>query len=220
MDAGPQLTDVTNTAAAHQPRPLELPGSRGHPAGPGQPGSRDAVAEFERLYRANVDAVTAFFARRSADPQAVADLTADTFVAVITSIATFDPGKGTARAWVFGIARRVYAAHCQAHAHRQDKLMRLAGRRVIAPDHVEELLDRIDAERAGRRLVLELTALPETDRAAIELVDIAGLQPTEAASVLGIAPGAFRMRLMRARARLRKAAGTTTDQTVKGNDHD
>jgi RNA polymerase sigma factor (sigma-70 family) len=216
MDAGRQFTDVTNTAAAHQPRHLELPASRGHPAGPGQRGSRDAVAEFERLYRANVDAVTAFFARRSADPQAVADLTADTFVAVITSIATFDPGKGTARAWVFGIARRVYAAHCEARSHQQDKLMRLAGRRVIGPDQVEELLDRIDAERAGRRLVLELTALPETDRAAIELVDLAGLRPNEAASVLGIAPGAFRMRLMRARGRLRKAAGITTDQVAEG----
>jgi RNA polymerase sigma-70 factor (ECF subfamily) len=210
---------VTNTAAAHQPGHLELPGSRGHPAGPGHRGSRDAAAEFELLYRANVGAVTAFFARRSADPQAVADLTADTFVAVITSIATFDPGKGTARAWVFGIARRLYAAHCEAASQQQRKLVRLAGRRDLSPDHVEELLDRIDAERAGRRLVLELTALPEADRAAIELVDLAGLRPNEAASVLGVSPGALRMRLMRARARLRKAA-TATDQTMKGNDHD
>ena len=72
-----------------------------------------ATAEFERLYRANVDAVTAYFARRSADPQVVADLTADTFVAAITGFSSFDPRKGTARAWVFGIARRVYAAHCE-----------------------------------------------------------------------------------------------------------
>ena len=45
-----------------------------------------AAAEFERLYRANVDAVTAYFARRTTDPQLVADLTADTFVAVITEL--------------------------------------------------------------------------------------------------------------------------------------
>lgn len=197
---------MTNTAAARQPGHLQLPGSRGHPEGPGDRGGHDAVAGFERLYRANVDAVTAFFARRTADPQAVADLTADTFVAVITSLATFDPGKGTARAWVFGIARRVYAAHCESASQQQRKLARLAGRRVISPDHVEELLDRIDAERSGRRLVLELTTLPEPDRAAIELVDLAGLRPNEAASVLGVSPGALRMRLMRARARLRKAA--------------
>jgi hypothetical protein len=34
----------------------------------------DAAAEFERLYRANVAAVTAYFARRSADPHVNARL--------------------------------------------------------------------------------------------------------------------------------------------------
>lgn len=170
-----------------------------------------ATAEFERIYRANVEAVTAYFARRSAEPQVVADLTADTFVAVITSFETFDPRKGTARAWVFGIARRVYAAYCEAYSRQEHKLVRLAGRRELEPDQVEELLDRIDAQRAGRDLVTGLTALPERDRALIELVDIAGLAPKEAAATLGLSPGAVRMRLMRTRAQLRKHA-TTTDQ--------
>jgi hypothetical protein len=35
------------------------------------------TAEFERLYRVNVDVVTSYFARRTADPQVGADLTAD-----------------------------------------------------------------------------------------------------------------------------------------------
>lgn len=165
----------------------------------------DATAEFERLYRAQVDAVTAFFARRSADPQVVADLTADTFVQVIVSFRTFDPGRGTVRAWVFGIARRVYAAHCEALSQQRDKVVRLAGRRELGPDQVGELLDRIDAERAGRQLVTELTMLPALDRAVVELVDIAGLRSKEAAAVLGLSAGAVRMRLMRARARLRTA---------------
>jgi RNA polymerase sigma factor (sigma-70 family) len=165
------------------------------------------IAEFEALYRANVTAVTAYFARRSADPQTVADLTADTFVQVITSFATFDPRKGTPRAWVFGIARRIYATHCQAHSQQRSRVERLAGRRELAPDEAGELIDRIDAERAGRALVTGLTTLPAADRAVVELVDLAGLQASEAARVLGIAPGTLRMRLMRARARLRKAAG-------------
>jgi RNA polymerase sigma factor (sigma-70 family) len=166
-----------------------------------------AVAEFEALYRANVAAVTAYFARRSADPQTVADLTADTFVQAITSFATFDPRKGTSRAWVFGIARRIYAAHCQAHSQQRSRVERLAARRDLAPDEAGDLIDRIDAERAGRALVTELTTLPAADRAVVELVDLAGLQPKEAAQVLGVSPGTLRMRLMRARARLRKAAG-------------
>ena len=164
------------------------------------------TTEFERLYRANVDVVTAYFARRTADPQLVADLTADTFVAVITYFGSFDPRKGTARAWVFGIARSVYASYCEANSQQQHKLRRLAGRRDLDQDQVEELLERIDAERAGHDLITALAALPERDRAVIELVDIAGLQPKEAAAALGLTPGTARMRLMRTRARLRKEA--------------
>jgi RNA polymerase sigma-70 factor, ECF subfamily len=166
-----------------------------------------AATEFERLYRANVDAVTAYFARRTADPQLVADLTADTFVAVITGFQSFDPRKGTARAWLFGIAGHVYAAHCQAYSHQQHKLRRLAGRRELDQDQVEELLERIDAERAGRDLLADLARLPERDRAVIDLVDIAGLRPQEAAAALGLTPGTVRMRLMRARSRLRRLSG-------------
>jgi len=85
----------------------------------GQAAGQDAAAGFERLYRSQIESVTAFFARRSTDPQTVADLTAETFVRVITSFGTFDPRKGTARAWVFGIAQRVYAVHCEAYSRRQ-----------------------------------------------------------------------------------------------------
>jgi RNA polymerase sigma-70 factor (ECF subfamily) len=170
-----------------------------------RPAGTGAAAEFERLYRANVDAVTAYFARRTVDPQVVADLTADTFVAVITGFGSFDPRKGTARAWLFGIAGHVYAAHCNAYSQQQHRLERLGGRRELDQDQVDELLERIDAERAARGLLAELARLPEQDRAVIDLVDIAGLQPKEAAAALGLPPGTVRMRLMRARARLRKS---------------
>jgi RNA polymerase sigma factor (sigma-70 family) len=176
-----------------------------------------AAAEFERLYRANVDAVTAYFARRTADPQLVADLTADTFVEVITHFGTFDPGKGTARGWVFGVARHVYASHCEAYSKQQQRMRRLAGRRELDDDQVGELLEQIDAERAGRALLTGLAALPERDRAVIELVDLAGLTPKEAAAVLGLAPGTVRMRLMRTRTRLRKQA-TTNQNWGEGHD--
>jgi RNA polymerase sigma-70 factor (ECF subfamily) len=181
-------------------------------------GDDGAAAEFERVYRASVDAVTAYFARRSADPHLVADLTAETFVTAITSFGSFNPGRGTARAWVFGIARHVYAAHCEAYGQQQDRLQRLAGRRDLEPDHVGELLDRIDAERAGRDLVLGLGLLPDRDRQVIELVDLAGLRPKEAAAALGVTPGAVRMRLMRARAQLRSHA--VTHQSEQRGDED
>ena len=46
--------------------------------------------------------------------------------------------------------------------------------------------------------------LPEPERAAIELVDLEGLTPMEAALALGVSRVSFRKRLSRARSRLRK----------------
>jgi RNA polymerase sigma-70 factor (ECF subfamily) len=46
--------------------------------------------------------------------------------------------------------------------------------------------------------------LPAVERAAIELVDLEGLTPKEAALALGVSRVAFRQRLSRARSRLRK----------------
>ncbi len=170
--------------------------------------------EFEQLYRAHVDAITAYFARRSGDPQTVADLTADAFVQAITSFGSFDPKRGSGRAWLFGIARRVFAGHCEGRSRQHERNTRLAGRRELEPDQVGELLDRIDAERTGRALIAALDALPATDRALVELVDIDGLTAKEAAAALGMSAGAARMRLMRARARLRKKTDHTDTERL------
>ena len=55
----------------------------------------------------------------------------------------------------------------------------------------------------GRELLAQLEGLPELERVALELVDLADLTTREAASVLGISPGALRVRLFRARRRIR-----------------
>jgi RNA polymerase sigma factor (sigma-70 family) len=175
------------------------------------PMSRDAAAEFAELYRAQVDAVTAFFARRSTEPQTVADLTSDTFVQVILSLAGFDPSRGSARAWVFGIARHVYAAHLENQTRQRAKAQRLAGRRELDADQVDDLLVRIDAQRSGRQLIAELGRLTDVDRTLVELVDLAGLPAKEAAAVLGISAGSARMRLMRVRNRLRRTVNAGED---------
>ncbi len=165
------------------------------------------VAEFERVYRAHVAEVAAYFARRTAEPQTVADLTADTFVRAITSFATFDQDRGSARGWLYGIARRVFAAHCEGQSRGRDVVARLGGRRELDGDEIAELVTRIDAERAGRVLLAGMAELTQADRDLLELVDVAGLDRGDAAAALGLTPGAMRLRLFRARGRLRRIAG-------------
>ena len=68
--------------------------------------------------------------------------------------------------------------------------------------------------------------MPVGDRKVLELVAYAQLSPTEAALALGISPNAARLRLARARKRLREQlsadppAGLTTPNTeVSSHDH-
>lgn len=187
-----QLPDVPPDAVATGPPPDATAG---------------LVADFEQVYRAHVQTVAAYFARRTADPQTVADLTSDTFVQAITSFATFDPDRGSARGWVFGIARRVFAQHCERASRGREVAVRLAGRRELDIDEAAELVVRIDAERAGRALLDGMAELAQTERDVIELVDIAGLDRVDAAAALGISAGALRIRLFRARGKLRKIVG-------------
>jgi RNA polymerase sigma-70 factor (ECF subfamily) len=163
-----------------------------------------ALGQFERLYRSQFDAVAAYFARRSRDPQTVADLTADTFVEAMRSFGSYDPGRGPLRPWLFAIARNVYAKHSERDARRRDAASRHGGHRSLDPDETEELEQRIDAAERGREIRRALAALNPLDREAVELVDLAELTPKEAATTLGVSAGGLRVRLSRARAKLRK----------------
>ena len=171
------------------------------------------IGEFEEIYRANVGPITAFFARRTSDPHTVADLTSETFVEAIASFGTFDPIRGSARAWLFGIARHLLQRHWEQSGNGRATVRQLAGRRELATDQLDELLRRIDAEQAGRELMARWARLPPTDRMAVELVDIVGFTPREAAVAMGVSSGALRIRLFRARGRLRCA-----ERTGDGND--
>jgi RNA polymerase sigma-70 factor (ECF subfamily) len=166
--------------------------------------SASELAEFEQIYRSNVGVVTAYFARRCADPQTVADLTSETIVRAAAAFRGFDPSRGNARAWLFGIAANVYAHHCAQAASGRDAAVRLAGISDLPADEIDELAGKIDAQRAGRELIKRCSLLPELERTAVELVDLDGLTPKEAAAALGVRRGVLRMRLSRGRARLRK----------------
>ncbi len=165
------------------------------------------LREFEVLYRAEVATVTAYFARRARDPQVVADLTADTFVEAMRSFVSCGPAVGSERPWLLTIARRVYAKHCERATRTHEAVRRDLERQMLDEDEIEQLADRIDAQRPGRELLELLAGLSEIDREAVELVDLAGLTPKEAAAALGVSPGALRVRLFRARAKLRKESG-------------
>jgi RNA polymerase sigma factor (sigma-70 family) len=134
----------------------------------------------------------------------VADLTADTFVEAISSFLENGPAAGSERPWLYAIARRVYANTASWSSRRAETLRDHVKWSPLDEDETEEFVERIDAQRSARGVLRALTGLPRLEREAIELVDLAGLTPKEAAAALGVTAGALRVRLFRARARMRK----------------
>jgi RNA polymerase sigma factor (sigma-70 family) len=181
----------------------------GHPEiTPNAPtGHATGALDFASVYRENVAPVTAFFARRCREPQQVADLASQTFVEAIRSAHTYR-GRGTPRAWLIAIARRVYAAHVVDQMAGAALLDQLEGQVILVEEELEDLEARIDAERSGRELLERASHLSVIEREAIDLVDLMGLSPKEAASALGVSANVLRVRLFRAHQRLRKETTT------------
>jgi RNA polymerase sigma-70 factor (ECF subfamily) len=158
---------------------------------------------LEAFYREHVGAVQSFVARRVADPQLAADLTADIFVAAIHSAKRYRARRGPPIAWLFGIARHVVANELRRQGREARAVRRISGRALVGTDALVRIEERLDAERESRRLYEALACLPERDRSLMELVAVDGLSVTEAAAVLGLKPATARVRLHRGRLSLR-----------------
>jgi RNA polymerase sigma-70 factor (ECF subfamily) len=76
---------------------------------------------------------------------------------------------------------------------------------LLEPDDYARVEERIDAATRLRQTYLAMRDLPEQDRKLLELVAVDGLSTRDAASALLITPVAARVRLSRARSRLRSA---------------
>ncbi|KAA1421566.1 sigma-70 family RNA polymerase sigma factor [Nocardioides humilatus] len=157
----------------------------------------DPEQQFRALYDGNFAAVLGYALRRVDQPADAADVVSEVFLVAWRRLDEAPPGDG--RPWLFGIARHLLANYHRGQRRRQ----RLGGRlrdvlaRDVAPDPATGVAewDRI------RRLLLKLR--PD-DRELLMLVGWDGLTPTEAAEVVGIAPGTARMRLARARQRFKE----------------
>ncbi|WP_433531784.1 RNA polymerase sigma factor [Micromonospora sp. CA-263727] len=159
---------------------------------------------FEEFYRRHVEAVQRFIARRVEDPHLAADLTADVFLAVIESVHTYHPGRGTPIGWLYGVARNVVSADRRRQAKEYRAASRVVGRALVDVDDLSRIEERIDAEACSRELYRSMDRLPESERMVLELVALDGLPVTEAARVLGIKPSTARVRLHRARRPIRR----------------
>jgi RNA polymerase sigma-70 factor (ECF subfamily) len=160
---------------------------------------------FELAFREHFPPVYRFIARRVGTALAD-DLAAETFATAYRRRASFEPGRGSLRSWLYGIATNLVRNHWRAEQH----LLALDARLVPETDVAEnsDAVDqRIAAALLAPRLASALAQLTRDQRDVLLLHAWAELSHEEIAAVLGIAPGTVRSRLSRARALLREQLG-------------
>ena len=164
---------------------------------------------FSRLYRTAAQDVVVFFARRTYDPEAAADLMAETFAKAYLGRRRFRGStEEEARAWLFGIARRRFAMYVRRGKAERRALNRLGLERpqLVEGEYarIEELAG-LDAMRVS--LAEHLDRLAPAQRWALELRVVRELPYPDVANRLGISEQAARARVSRAL----RALGTALD---------
>ena len=158
---------------------------------------------FEAFYREHVEAIQGFVARRVGDRDRAADLTAEIFLAAIGAAPRYRPGRGAPRAWLYGIARTVVAGEYRRAGRERAREERLRGSALLEDDDAARIEARIEAAAGMRRLYEAMDRLTSSERVVLELVAIDELSLTEAAAAAGVRPVTARVRLHRARRKLR-----------------
>jgi RNA polymerase sigma factor (sigma-70 family) len=150
---------------------------------------------FEALYNAHYDDLLRFALRRVDNPADAADVVAEAW-AVAWRRRQDLPPDAESRLWLFGVARRVLANQRRGRL-RQAQLAERLRDELLQHGHPPAVADS-PAIRALRQL-------SATDRDLLTMLAWDELRPDEIASVLGCTPVAARVRIHRARRRLRTA---------------
>lgn len=152
---------------------------------------------FTSLYDAVYPDLLRFVQRRAPGDHAD-DVVSEAFLVVWRRLDELPGTHDDARAWIFGIARNVLLNDHRSEQRRTALGVRLADAadRPSTDGHVDGVVSGVDLARAWR-------CLSETHQEALALAAFEGLSAPHAATVLGISPVAFRLRLSRARRALR-----------------
>ena len=166
---------------------------------------RGDAAALTELIRRHQDRLFRVACRVLRDPARAEDAVADAFATVWARCRSWrgDAAGGT---WIHRVAYRVVLDHARAR-RRWWRAFRRPAADPGPPDPSAELADRDEKARAAGRLDEALRALTPDDRALVHLHYYEGQSLAEIGAVLGVTRDALKMRLSRARARLREALG-------------
>lgn len=159
---------------------------------------------FAELYKRHLCSIYGYIRKRVRDDAVAEDLTAQVFFRALRSASTFE-GTGSYEAWLYRIARNCIASWARTKG------------RDMSLDDVPDTVDPaptpaviLDDEESRGHVWEAVAELPNSQRETVVLRYMNDLSIDEIATITKKSPGAVRLMLHRARARLRK----TYERTV------
>lgn len=137
------------------------------------------------------------------DPFQAEEITQEVLLEVWRAASRFQPGRGSAMAWVTTIAHRRAIDRVRSERRAAERQLR-ATQHEVAYDEVAEAVEaRLDQERVRRCL----GSLTDLQRESVTLAYYRGYSYPEVASLLGVAVGTVKTRMRDGLIRLRDCLG-------------
>jgi RNA polymerase sigma-70 factor (ECF subfamily) len=168
---------------------------------------------FTVLYRRHAEDLLRYFARRTLDPEAAAELTAETFAQAFASRSSYRDTGANGVAWIYGVAR-----HQLGRFFRSGRVDRAARRRLgmperdLPPADYERIEDLVDFAPIRGAIAEALESLAREQRDALRYRVIEQLGYPEVARRLGCSETNARQRVSRG---LRRLALVLQEQGVQ-----
>ena len=167
----------------------------------------DAPEAFGSFYRRYARDLLGHLMRLTGDPDVAADLMAETFAAALASRAAFDPARGSAKGWLYGIAHKKLADYQRRGSAELRMLRRLGMERVELTGE-----DRHEIEYLVGISAVELAEdLPGDQRAVIAARVIDERSYQKIARQLAVSEQTVRKRVSRALTALRRRLGVVDE---------
>jgi RNA polymerase sigma-70 factor (ECF subfamily) len=165
---------------------------------------------FEQLVKDTREELLAYAMRRAANTEDAADVLSETYLIAWRKLEKIPPGD-SARLWLFGVAANVLRRGAKCHRSSEALIQRLANE----PQDTVQMESAGPGDQIARALRAGLASLAARDREILTLTAWEGLTPKQIAVVTGLPTNVVRVRLHRARSRLKRrlthAQATTSD---------